>query len=104
MGIIPYNQFLDTDWKPEDLNHRVSLKKVVEQIDYVCQLAGSARHVAIGTDFDGGFGVSDVPFELDTIADLQKLAPMLHEIGYDDKDVEAIFCENWRRKVEEILP
>jgi len=68
------------------------------------QLAGNARHVAIGTDFDGGFGVSEVPFELDTIADLQKLAPMLQEIGYDDKDVEAIFCENWRRKVEEILP
>ncbi len=104
MGIIPYNQFLDTDWKPEDLNRRVSLKKVVEQIDHVCQLAGSAKHVAIGTDFDGGFGAQEVPFELDTIADLQKLAPMLHEIGYDDKDVEAIFCGNWRRKVEEILP
>ncbi len=32
-------------------------------------MAGDVRHVGIGTDFDGGFGVEQVPAEIETIAD-----------------------------------
>jgi membrane dipeptidase len=37
-------------------NSLVSIERVIDHIDYVCQLAGNARHAAIGSDLDGGFG------------------------------------------------
>lgn len=104
MGILPFNRFLKATWKPGDPRSAVTLLDVVAHIDHVCQLAGDARHVAIGTDFDGGFGWPSVPQELDTIADLQKLAPLLLERGYSAEDVQNIFGGNWLRHLEHSLP
>ena len=53
----------------------VVLSHVVDHIDYVCQLAGDAKHACIGTDLDGGFGREQSPGDMDTIADLQKSPP-----------------------------
>src|SRR5690606_15031253 len=47
----------------------VTLEHLLDHIDHVCQLAGNARHAAIGTDLDGGFGREQCPGDLDTIAD-----------------------------------
>ena len=58
-----------------------TLAKIVDHIDHVCQLAGNARHVAIGTDLDGGFGREQSPLDLDTIADLRKLPALLAAAG-----------------------
>jgi membrane dipeptidase len=74
-----------------------TLEKTVDHIDHVCQLAGSARHVAIGTDLDGGFGKEQSPLDLDTIADLQKLPDLLRTRGYDAAAVEGIMHGNWLR-------
>ena len=38
--------------------------------------------VALGTDFDGGFGVEAAPHEIETVADLVKIAPQLLKKGY----------------------
>ena len=35
-------------------NPIVTLSDVVDHIDHICQLAGNSRHVALGTDLDGG--------------------------------------------------
>jgi membrane dipeptidase len=78
-------------------NPPVSLDDVVRHIDHICQLAGNTRHVAIGSDLDGGFGTEQCPRDLDTIADLQKLGPLLNRQGYTNEDVEAIFHGNWMR-------
>ena len=78
-------------------NPRVRLEDVVRHIDHICQLAGNTRHVAIGSDLDGGFGTEQCPEDLDTIADLQKLGPLLNQRGYTNEDVRAIFHENWMR-------
>jgi len=78
-------------------NPPVSLDDVVRHIDHICQLAGNTRHVAIGSDLDGGFGTEQCPEDLDTIADLQKLAPLLNREGYTNEDLEAIFHGNWMR-------
>ncbi len=104
VGIVPYNRFLDPRWRPSDGKEAVSLQRVAEMIDYVCQLAGNARHVGIGSDFDGGFGYQHVPAEVETIADLQRLAPLLRERGYTEDDLKAIFAENWKRLLQQILP
>lgn len=79
---------------------RVTLAAAVDHIDHICQLAGNARHVAIGSDLDGGFGTEQSPEDLDTIADLQKLEPLLQQRGYTKTDIEGIFHGNWLRLFE----
>ncbi len=78
-------------------NEQVTLANVVEHIDYICQLAGSSRHAAIGTDLDGGYGREQSPRDLDTIADLQQLPALLAERGYNKDDIAAIMHGNWLR-------
>jgi membrane dipeptidase len=75
----------------------VKLEAMVDHIDRVCQLAGNARHAAIGTDLDGGFGREQSPYDLDTIADLQRLPDLLRRRGYKDDAVEGIMHGNWVR-------
>ena len=104
IGIVPYNLFLDPNWALGMRRELVSLKKVAAHIDYICQLAGDARHVGIGSDFDGGFGWQHIPRELNTIADLQMLAPLLAEKGYSDDDLAAIFGQNWLGVIQSALP
>jgi membrane dipeptidase len=78
-------------------NPKVSLQAVIDHVDHVCQLAGNARHAAIGSDLDGGFGREQSPYDLDTIADLQKIPTLLSSRGYREKDIEAIMYGNWVR-------
>ncbi len=75
----------------------VCLDNVVDHIDRVCQLAGNARHAALGTDLDGGFGKEQSPCDLDTIADLQKIPELLRKRGYKEAAVEGIMHGNWLR-------
>jgi membrane dipeptidase len=104
IGVVPYNPFLEENWTTGMRRELVSIDKLVDQIDYICQLAGDARHVGIGSDFDGGFGWQSVPHEIDTITDLHKLAPLLTDKGYTDMDIAAIFGENWLRVLQSALP
>ena len=82
----------------------VSLEAVADHVDHVCQIAGDTRHVGIGSDLDGGFGNEQTPRDLNTIADLQKLAGVLSHRGYSDADVDAIFHGNWLRFLHNALP
>ena len=81
----------------QSTNEAVTLNTVVDHMDYVCQLAGDSRHAGIGTDLDGGYGREQSPCDLDTIADLQKLAGLLADRGYSDEDIRAIMHGNWLR-------
>jgi len=104
MGVVLFNTFLSMQWKTSNRREDVTLDNVVAHIDHICQIAGDARHVAIGTDFDGGYGWPAVPLEIDTIADIQKLAPKLAQRGYNDADIAAIFGNNWQHMLEGSLP
>ena len=88
-------------WRHGDDNSSITLKDVVAHIDHICQLTGSARHVAIGTDLDGGFGREGSPADLDTIADLQQIPGLLRAKGYAEDDVAAIMHGNWIRFLSE---
>ncbi|MBK7936632.1 MAG: dipeptidase [Lewinellaceae bacterium] len=79
----------------------VTLEKVADHIDHICQLAGNARHAAIGSDLDGAFGKEQCPSDLETIADLQKLPEILGKRGYSEADIEGIMCGNWVRFLRE---
>lgn len=82
----------------------VHLDAVVQHIDRVCQLTGSARHSAIGSDFDGGAGVESTPVELDSVADLGRIGDALSSRGYSAADVEGILGGNWLRVLRRGLP
>jgi membrane dipeptidase len=80
---------------PESMG--LTLESMVDHIDHICQLAGNALHVGIGTDLDGGFGREQSPADINTIADLQKLPDLLHTRGYNTEDVENIMHANFIR-------
>jgi membrane dipeptidase len=103
IGIVPFNQFLKPGWRIGDPRHEVHLERVIAQIDYFCQRAGDARHVGLGTDFDGGFGLQSVPVGIDSIADLIKLAPLLAERGYSPDEIATVLGRNWINLLKRIL-
>jgi membrane dipeptidase len=103
IGILPMIPMLISGWKKGDPRSAATLETVYSQIDHICQLAGNTRHVGIGTDFDGGFGLQSAPEGLDSIADLQKLIPVLEKNRYSEADITAILGNNWKRFLEETL-
>ena len=74
---------------------KCNLEKIIDHIDHICQLAGNTLHVGMGTDLDGAFGKEQCPYDIDTIADLQKIPSMLRKRGYSDIDIENIMHNNW---------
>ncbi len=75
----------------------LNLERVADHIDHICQLAGNAEHVGIGSDMDGAFGREQCPYDLTTIADMQSLAGILRSRGYKEADVENVMHGNWLR-------
>jgi membrane dipeptidase len=104
IGVVPFCAFLKTGWRKADGRADISLETLVAHVDYICQMAGDARHVGLGSDFDGGFGLESVPAGIDTIADLQKIAPILEGKGYNHEEVAAVLGENWLRHLRLNLP
>lgn len=80
---------------PKGMN--CSLEVMADHIDHICQLAGNALHVGIGTDLDGAFGREQCPYDLETIADLQKIPAILMKRGYTQQDIENMMHGNWLR-------
>jgi membrane dipeptidase len=81
-----------------------NLSVVADHIDHICQVAGNTRHAAIGSDLDGAFGTEQCPHDLQTIADIQNLFPILAKRGYSDEDLHAIAYGNWLRALRAALP
>lgn len=79
--------------KPADF--QLKMERICEHIDRICQIAGNARHVGIGTDLDGGFGTEQTPLDLNSIADLQALPGLLRARGYTEDDIEGILWRNF---------
>ncbi len=104
IGIVVYNRFLKADWDKAALKDGVTLADVVKHIKHMCDLAGNARHVGIGTDFDGGFGVESAPREIDTVADLGKVGDALAAASFSDQDIANILGLNWIRLLRHGLP
>ena len=73
----------------------VKLEHLLDHWDHICQLAGNANHIGIGTDLDGGYGLEQSPGDIDTIADLDRLPAMLTRRGYAAGDIEKVMHGNW---------
>jgi len=82
----------------------LSIEAAADHVDHVVQLAGNARHSAIGTDLDGGYGREQTPSELHSIQDVHRLEAIFERRGYSASDIDGIFWGNWLRKLSEALP
>ena len=80
-----------------------SLEVMIDHLDHICQIAGNALHIGIGSDLDGAFGREQCPYDLETIADLQKIPGMLKKRGYTDIDIENVMHRNWLRFLRRAL-
>jgi len=104
IGVVLFNKFLKKGWGLGSKKHEVTLDDVVRAIDTICQVAGSADHTGIGSDFDGGFGTDAAPRELDSSRDLWKIGAELRRRGYAEADVDKIMGGNWLRVLRAALP
>ena len=98
---------LDPAWQrkvpPFEQSTAATLESVADHIDHIAQLLGTHRHCGIGSDLDGGFGTEQAPSDLNTIADLQNLHPILSRRGYPDPHIRDIFSNNWIRLLKSVL-
>jgi membrane dipeptidase len=72
----------------------VTLERLIDHVDHICQIAGNARHVGIGSDLDGAFGREQTAAEIQTIADLARIPHLLRARGYAERDIEAMVHGN----------
>lgn len=85
-------------WKRRESDPKLmncSLDKLIDHIDHICELAGNSLHIGIGSDLDGAFGKEQSPFDIDTIADLQRFPELLSKRGYSDNDIKNFMHNNW---------
>jgi len=105
VGVVMDAWMLHSNWvvghtRPKDVG--LTLQRVVDHIDHICQLAGSCRHCGIGSDLDGGYGRNQCPMDLASIADVRKLGELLAKRGFSLADIEAIMHGNWLRLLNSI--
>ena len=86
---------------PEAL--QCNMEKLVDHIDHICQLAGNCLHIGIGSDLDGGYGKEQSPYDIDTIADLQKFPELLQKKGYSEENIQQFMHGNWLRLFHSVL-
>ena len=94
---------LQPGWVRGTSKPEITLERVAENIDHICQLAGNCTNVGIGSDLDGGYGFEQTPSDLNTIADLRKIIELLAKRGYPATDIEAVMHGNWVRFFSEVL-
>jgi membrane dipeptidase len=80
---------------PREMN--CDLAVMIDHLDHVCQLAGNADHIGVGSDLDGAFGREQAPHDLETIADLSGLPGLLAKRGYPSADIDKVMHGNWLR-------
>ena len=99
VGVVPCNPMVRADLIHGDAwnspQHGVTLEHLADHVDHVCQLAGSAEYVAIGSDADGGFGAEACPHGHDRHRDLHALLQVLADRGYATSDQGRIAWRNW---------
>ncbi len=82
----------------------VTFDRLADHVDHICDIAGNASHVGIGSDLDGAFGREQTVSDLSTIADVTTLLDRLRARGYPESDVAAIAHGNFVRFLRQHLP
>lgn len=94
IGLNLFSKFLAPD-AAED--RRATVDDCVAHIEHICMIAGSTRHVGLGSDMDGGFSAARLPAGIDRPAHLARLADALSRKGWSDEEVRGFAFTNWAR-------
>jgi membrane dipeptidase len=76
---------------------KVEWTKIVEHIDHAVKLVG-VEHVGLGSDFDG----ADMPYGMESVADIPQITNALLANGYAPADVEKILGGNTLRLMQDV--
>jgi membrane dipeptidase len=102
IGINLYDRFLIS---PKDLATRpASLADAVRHFKHFADLLGSCSALGIGSDLDGGFGREHSPREINSIAELPRLADALSAGGFGYTDIQGILGGHWLEYFSRNLP
>ncbi len=74
-----------------------NLERLIDHMDHICQIAGNAHHIGIGSDLDGAFGKEQSPLDIETIADVERIPALLQKRGYSESDIQNVMHGNWLR-------
>jgi membrane dipeptidase len=107
IGVALDGWMLVPDWvrgqtTPESRGLR--LERALDHTDHICQLAGNALHVGLGSDLDGGFGREQTPCDVETIADLRQFPKLIRQRGGSEEDASNFAHGNFMSFLQRALP
>lgn len=104
-GVIGMN-FYDKFLMPPDeyKKRRCTMDDLIAHIKHICDLTGSANHVGLGSDMDGGLGREQIPSGINTSADLPLIGNALAQARFSTDDVQKILADNWLAFFRRTLP
>ncbi len=94
IGVNLYSAFLREGLKEAG---RATVADVVAHVERVCEIAGSRRHVGMGSDMDGGFSADRMPEGIDRPRDYRRISDALSGRGWSDDEVLDFAAGNWMR-------
>lgn len=92
-------EFIPRAQKLRESLPKVDVKTVVDHIDHVVKVTGSANHVGLGSDFDG---ISDTPVGLENTGKLLNITRELQSRGYKESDIRKILGGNFLRIMQKV--
>ncbi len=98
IGLMLYNGFLEPGWKGEQSVSVTLDEHLRRHANYIANLSGW-KHLGVGSDLDGGFGLEESPLEIDTVADLYKVGLVVPAEAR-----EAVLSTNWLDFLRSSLP
>ena len=76
---------------------RASIEQTLAHVEHICMLAGSTKHVGLGSDMDGGLRGDQLPLGVNKPADLRLLSDGLRARGWAENEVRGLMRGNWER-------
>lgn len=99
IGLNLYRKFISLD----NANN-VSIEQAVDHVEYIAQLMGHKKGVALGSDMDGGFSADDLPDDIKKPVDLRLIAESLSYRGWSNQEIADFAFNNWYRFLLKNLP
>jgi membrane dipeptidase len=95
---LTYDEYAPIEKKWAAQFPRPPLKSLIDHIDHIAKVTG-IDHVGLGSDFDG---VTSLPEDIDSVADLPKITEALVARGYTREQIHKILGGNFLRVMHDV--
>jgi membrane dipeptidase len=92
VGVCLFSRFLVPAEEHEC--RRATLADVVRHLEHMADVMDGRRLLALGSDFDSGYGAEMLPIDLQGPTELWRLAEALAGAGWEDEEIET-FARGW---------